>query len=79
MYLGESEMGSEVSVEEAAGVRLQSQNPDYLWTIEHHEREGEGEGAGVCLFMHTPGQGTQAELCKAGVEVRGEGRECVVV
>ena len=67
-------MGNETSVEDIPGVRLLEQDADNLWTIIHQEEgeeeEGAGEGEEVCLFTRVPGKGDQAELCRAGVNVR---------
>ena len=75
-------MGNETSVEEARGVKLQTQDSDHLWTILHQsgeeeeeEEEGGEEGVqevgegGVSFFVHSPSQGMEAEQCRSGVDV----------
>ena len=59
-------MGNETSSEDVSGMKLQSQDSDHIWTIVHHEEEGEDES----VFTHLPGESSHADLCRAGVEVR---------
>ncbi len=63
-------MGNEMSGGGDAGNQLQSQDSDLLWSITHLEEDESELGEEVCTFSHVPGTGTQAELCRAGVEVR---------
>ena len=62
-------MGNEPSVEAERGVKLQCQGEEHLWTV-CLERGPNGEGEGACIFSRSPGQGAEADLCRAAVEVR---------
>lgn len=67
-------MGNEISsgsVDGMAGaLPLQCQGVEHLWSLELNRGKG-GEGEGVCVFSRTFGNGTQDDLCRAGLEVSG--------
>ena len=61
-------MGNSSSVDMAAGVELQSQGEQHLWSVFLEGREN-GESEGVGVFSRTPGGGTRGDLCCRSVEV----------
>ncbi len=66
-------MGNEMSsAADVGGRKLQLQDSDLLWTITHYEEEESELEEEVCAFTHVPGNGDQADLCRAGVEVKDD-------